>query len=82
MKSKKHPPRVHPSGEEEIPESEEKLVEALARLSAETISELIEEEPDNYTIKVVKVKKSVLKICPDPDLNRGQPDLQSGALPN
>ena len=35
---------------------EEKVIEAFTQLSAQIISELIEEEPDVYTIEDVKVK--------------------------
>ncbi len=45
-----------PSDEDEVPEDEEKLVEAFTKLSAQIISEQIEEEPDAYTIEDVKVR--------------------------
>jgi hypothetical protein len=56
LTSRKYPLRDLPSDEEEVPEDEEKLVEAFTKLSAQTISELIEEEPDTYTIEDVKVR--------------------------
>lgn len=48
--------RAFPQDEDEAPEEEEKIVEAFTSLSAQTISELIEEEPDSYTIEDVKVR--------------------------
>lgn len=56
LTSGRHPLRDLPSDEEEVPEEEEKLVEAFTKLSAQIISELIEEEPDTYTIEDVKVR--------------------------
>ncbi len=56
LTSRRYPLGDLPSDEEEAPEEEEKLVEAFTKLSAQTISELIEEEPDTYTIEDVKVR--------------------------
>ncbi len=46
--------RAFPQDEDEAPE--EKIVEAFTSLSAQTISKLIEEEPDSYAIEDVKVR--------------------------
>jgi hypothetical protein len=56
LTSRRYPLRDLPSDEEEVPEEEEKLVEAFTKLSGQIISKLIEEEPDNYTIEDVKVR--------------------------
>lgn len=56
LTSRRYPQRDFPSDEEEVPEEEEKLVEAFTKLSAQVISELIEEEPDTYTIEDVEVR--------------------------
>lgn len=49
LKYRKYPLREQPSSEEK-----DKAKEAFCRLSAQTISELIQEEPDTYTLKDVK----------------------------
>jgi hypothetical protein len=41
---------------EGIEEDEEKIKEAFTNLSAHTISKLIEDEPDSYSIEDVKVR--------------------------
>lgn len=56
LTSRRYPLRNLPSDEDEVPEDEEKLVEAFTKLSAQIISEQIEEEPDTYTIEDVKVR--------------------------
>lgn len=56
LTSRKYPLRNLPSDEDEMPEDEEKLVEAFTRLSAQIISEQIEEEHDAYTIEDIKVR--------------------------
>jgi hypothetical protein len=56
LTSRRYPLRAFPQDEDEVPDGEEKIVEAFTNLSARTISELIEEEPDSYTIEDVKVR--------------------------
>lgn len=56
LTSRRYPLRNLPSDEDEVQEDEEKLVEAFTKLSAQIISEQIEEEPDTYTIEDVKVR--------------------------
>jgi hypothetical protein len=56
LKSAKYPLRVPPSdGAEALGEDNEDR-EAFCRLSAQTVSELIQEEPDIYMIKDIKVR--------------------------
>ena len=46
------------------------------------IPTLVDEfKPDKFENTVQNKAESQNKECPSPDLNRGQPDLQSGALP-
>jgi hypothetical protein len=56
LKFVKHPIRIPPSDEAEVLGEDDKDREAFCRLSAQTMSELIQEEPDTYTIKDVKVR--------------------------
>ena len=56
LESVKYPQRVPPSdGAEALGEDEEDW-ETFCRLSSQTVSELIQEEPDTDTIKDVKVR--------------------------
>ncbi len=45
------------------------------------LGEFFETDSENFALISRKTLKNSLNVCLHPDLNRGQPDLQSGALP-